>query len=85
MANDYGDHEIVTHLKSFAADPKDAEFDEIVSSFAGMADPFRAEMLTKLKGWTAADDGSTLRQRAQLWNLSRQLSNVHRNLRKAGR
>jgi hypothetical protein len=85
MSEDYGEHEIITHIKSFAADPKDAKFEEIVGSFAGMADPFRSEMLNKLKGWTAADDGSTLRQRAGLWNLQRQLSNVHNKLRKAGR
>ena len=56
------DHPIIEHIKSFAADPKDGEFDQIVSSFTGMPDPFRSEMINKLKGWTAADDGATLRQ-----------------------
>ena len=36
MSDDYGDHPIVRDLKSYAADPKDAEFDTIVTSFAGM-------------------------------------------------
>ena len=85
MSDDYYDHPIVRDLKSYAADPKDAEFDTIVTSFAGMHDGFRAEMLNKLKGWTSADDGASLRQRAQLVNLSRQLNNVHQNLRRAGR
>ena len=79
------DHPIIAHIKSFAADPKDAEFDEIVSSFASMPDPFRSETLNKMRGWVSADDGASLRQRAQLFNLSRQMNTLHDSLRKAGR
>jgi hypothetical protein len=79
------DHPIIEHIKSFATTEDDAKFDQIVNSFAGMHDGFRSECLNRMRGWVAADDGASLRQRAQLFNLQRQLSNVHHKLRKVGR
>jgi hypothetical protein len=75
------DHELVHWLKDYAGDqPADAAFKD---KFVRMNDRERTTELQNFSSWL--NDGSTLRRKAQLVKLGRELNHLHVAMRRAGR
>ena len=83
--SDDSQHPRINQITEFATRPDDATVEGIEASFAAFADPFRVEMLHKMENWIAEDDGTSMKKKAQLWNLQRRCNALHQRLRKVGR
>jgi hypothetical protein len=77
------DHELVHWLKDYAGEgdqPADAAFRH---KFVHMNDQQRTTELQNFSSWLK--DDSTLRRKAQLMKLGRELNHLHQAMRRAGR
>ena len=84
MATRSEDHPLISHL--LAASGVDALPEESIAAELLFLDPAtRSQVLHKTKGWIMEDDGVSLRRKAQLMNLDRQMRQIDRDMRKAGR
>jgi hypothetical protein len=76
------DHPIIEQIKSHSTKPE--TLDSIATGFAVLDDLQRTDVLNKTKAWLD-DESATVRQRAQLMDLTRKMERVHTNLRRLGR
>jgi hypothetical protein len=82
----YDDHQILQEAKSYVIDGD--EFysnDQIVARFSRLNPDERIQYLRGARAALTADDGSTLRQRAQLLSIQRDLDDMHKRLLAAQR
>ncbi len=83
----YNDHWAVQDTGKFALDPDDYRSQErILERFVRLNATQREQSLREVWGIAANPyDGSTLRQRAQIFNINRKLTDAHKALLRAGR
>jgi hypothetical protein len=81
----YSDHPVFQYFGKFKADPDFYSRDQIVARFSRLSPEAREQQLIGCEAFATQDDGTTLRQRAQLLSLNRHLSDTHFALLKAGR
>ena len=79
------DHSAIAYIKDFAKDPSQATEEGLRSRFMNMDDGARTVFLQTAKQWFDGDNTNSLRQKSQLWQLTRDLEVTHKNLRKIGR
>ena len=78
------DHPLVKTLKN-RNDNADMTEQELAAGFVHLDRVNRIDALEKLRAHLEADDGTSIREKAQLLTLSRHAHDVHRALTKAGR
>ncbi len=83
----YNDHWVVQDTGKFALDPDDyTSHERILERFVRLNPSQREQNLRGVSSMVAnPDDGSTLRQRAQIFNISRKMTDAHKALLRAGR
>jgi hypothetical protein len=82
--SDYNDHPLVSAAKKYGQPGEDLVA-RTVGDFVNLDPDARAQVLHRLDALMLADDGANLRQKSRLINMRRELSGMHRQMRKAGR
>ncbi len=87
MNDDYDLHPFLQKNLAHAIGPENVDRHRELSlaGFLRLGHLARIELLNQLDSALDADDGTSLRKKAQLLSLGRQLRDVHHNLRATGR
>jgi hypothetical protein len=83
--SDYNDHPLVADAKKYGKPGEDLAGRRTVGDFVNLDPDARARVLHQLDALMTADDGANLRQKSRLINIHRELSGMHRQMRKVGR
>ena len=80
------DHPFLQEIKRYAGSDNDELMQQTaIVNFATFDQSSRTHLLIETENIIGADDGVGLRQKAQLFNLSRDLRDLDRKMRAAGR
>jgi hypothetical protein len=77
------DHQLIAWVKNYVTNDEQPTDDAMRRRFVHLSDQARTQELQSLTSWFR--DDSTLRQKAQIMKIGRELNQIHMGLRKLGR